>query len=327
MIRSELKQKLAEYLLLNAPALANPSLSQGKASIALSLGIYGKGILNEGLVDEAGNLIMEVLLSPNNDYSFFSGWAGIGWGVATMIGNKLIEADYIDIMGPQHKHIISVITKLASDSLQLNIPETIGLLYYLSAYAQLGYTSELCLQDKLLKQIERTLTLGWRGKYASPTRTQLILSPSSLFDYYIKYCIFSQIRPSLDVLEAYAELYTGGTIPSNYSSGIYLRHISNDIYRYEDVSYKNISIGRKVLKTAPTLPFSRVLPALISLQIAQYSDKELELYLLKRIGLGQDLLEDKLLSSIQKHFPCLNITTELAKLLLYTSGRGDLIIF
>ena len=318
-----LDKRIAQYLLLNIPAITDNTLVYGKSGIALALGLYGLASNDEYLITRSGDIITEVLISKIHTPSFALGWAGIGWCTLRMMEHQLIEADYADIMGDKHQTIISHINELKIDG-SLDVKSLVGLHQYFSACSKVFKDlTHSRIPEQLLASVEQILIQKLTSRANSTTSTILNADIVSSFECYLRYCIIAQIDISEDVLMGYNRLYSKGGTTSSYVIGVYLQSILCRKSDYLMLIEQNLQYGEQILRTMPILSFNVIYPILVAHRLSCQTNQVLEEYLLSHIGLSSPVDEEILLTKMRKEYSGNRLPVEIAKVLLYRYGRAE----
>lgn len=106
---TDIIQKLATYILLNAYSNNSSGLYNGRAGHSLALFEVSRFLHDEYLEDHAFELMQEALVCKSNDISFENGLSGIGYTLQYLIDNQFIDADFNIFFGDQQEKTHSII--------------------------------------------------------------------------------------------------------------------------------------------------------------------------------------------------------------------------
>lgn len=313
----DIASRLSDYLLLNAHCLSHSGLANGKAGVALAIGLLGKCADDEYLQGQCINILEEALLYKGKDLSFDDGWAGICRVLLILLKEGVLDADYLELVGEQHRAIKTTLQNLSSRQ-TLSPSLILGLIRMLSEYQTLYPSSEICTiisnsQEVLEARMQAALEL-WLSSSAS--KRIEVARASDLIEMlvqYLQYCKSFTYTPSQKILSRYEGCFHTGQLPSDLRLGLLLEEMG---YRGIAVE-EHLSFGCKQLEHPTTL--SNILEVLEILRKANLSDarRELMLSFEERIGVSRKFDESKLIRYLPMGEQRIGYASGIARLILY----------
>lgn len=97
-INEALIKKAAEHVMLNSCSVSSSGLFNGKAGMSLALFEVARFLEDEYIEDQALQTLQESLLTKTNDPGFENGLSGIGYVLLYLTKNKLVEADFDELL-------------------------------------------------------------------------------------------------------------------------------------------------------------------------------------------------------------------------------------
>ena len=245
MIQQEIIRKIAELIMQNAENTNSIGLYDGKAGLSLSLFIAAGYLQNEYIEDVAYKLFQESLIRKNNEISFESGLAGIGYVMLYLLENKYLEADFDEIFGIQCESIIRYFENI--EKVPARLIDSFQTVYFLSMLSNIKKEDDRI--SKIIKKFFEGMELFLAIQFQDFTDILYIKNKSDVlnkYEIYLKLVDYSGYTDfSRYLLEDYASLYRKRKIISSLEIGFYLSKITANytIDKYEDIINENINNG------------------------------------------------------------------------------------
>lgn len=313
----DIASRLSDYLLLNAHCLSHSGLANGKAGVALAIGLLGKCTDDEYLQEQCINILEEALLYKGKDLSFDDGWAGICWALLILLKEEVLDADYLELVGEPHRAIEATLQNLPSRQ-SLSPSLILGLIRMLSEYQTLYPSSEICtiINDsrEVLEARMQTILELWLSSSASK-RVEVVRASEliEMLVQYLQYCNGFPHTPNQKILSRYEGCFHTGQLPSDLRLGLLLERQG-----YRGVAVEpNLSLGRKQFEYPSTL--RNVLDVLEILRCINLSDerRELMLSLEESIGVSHKFDESKLIKHLKMGEQRVGYAYGIARLVTY----------
>lgn len=227
---------LADYVLLNAYSIKFAGLYSGKAGVSLSLFCLSHELEDSYMEDHAVELLEQSIVGVKDDISFENGQAGVGFLIAYLIENRLIDADFDDLFIDQYSGIISKLTSQDIDSDRfLIVLRSVCFLWQVNRIKPDPIHASL--MEKIFKACEKYLYDEF-GDFNNLSYNKSKVVMINIFTEYLRLVNFCRYEPySRALLSRFVELYRGGFIASQYSIGYSLGRLSSE---FSDVAKMNI---------------------------------------------------------------------------------------
>lgn len=215
--------KLAQTLLSEKQNLFNPSLYNGWSGYAVALFELSRRLEDEMLEDEAFLLIQKALVVRSDDYSFDTGYAGIGYALVHLIQEHFLDADFQELFGDKLEQTLHYFSDLEFRPMELLSNYKLPL--FLSSLSDIQNPRLNELSDKVFSGLELYLSLqfhDWRDvAYIGNHRFVL-----HVFRWYLLMILKEPQRiPSFYLLDSYCSLYLNNLVESSISVGVCLSQI------------------------------------------------------------------------------------------------------
>lgn len=315
-------KSLSDFLLLNAHSLPQSTLANGKAGVALALGLLGKALDDEYIQDQSVDILEEALLYKGQDLSFDDGWAGMCWVLIILLREELLEADYHELVGDKHQAIVRHLKAVRSRQ-SLDIKESLEQLILLEEYEHL-YPSTLpadlisstisVLEEELAKFLNTWCSLRADKRVRLMRASDLL----SLVSTYLKTVQRLHREPNQQIIRLLEGCYETRGLPHSYLLGLLLEQIP--MTRGTEIVLRNLKYG--VVQLNHPLYLREVLDVLIELRNTPltYDRQQLILSLEERIGITQELDESKLIKHLPSGILRVGYGYGISRLVLYLLG-------
>nr|WP_302830316.1 hypothetical protein [uncultured Bacteroides sp.] len=233
-INKKIVKKLADYVALNSCASNSSGLYNGKAGMSLALFEAANVLQCEYLEEQAFELLQETLLTRTQDISFENGLSGIGYALAYLINNRLVDADFDELFGEKMDVILD------ETAIQMERLRNGGNLHSLKQIYFLHYfDSAICTIDKF-QTIKGTLftlyadRLEHQLEEMDDSKSDCCLQKTGIMQYFKEYteiaahCIDMPV--SIDLLEHFAKQYQQGLWNNDFFIGHSLNRIAERVH-------------------------------------------------------------------------------------------------
>lgn len=316
-------KSLSDFLLLNAHSLPQSTLANGKAGVALALGLLGKALDDEYIQDQSVDILEEALLYKGQDLSFDDGWAGICWVLIVLLREELLDADYNELVEDKHQAIIKSLEVLQSRETlgikgrfeQLILLEEYELLYPSPSISPLLSNIVSTLEDEVAKLLNTWCSLRADKRVRLMRASDLL----SLVSTYLKTVQRVRRVPRQQIIGLLEACYESGGLPHSYLLGLLLEQTS--VASASELALRNLKYG--AIKLNQPLYLREILDVLIELRNTPltYERGQLIQPLETRIGIVQELDESKLINHLPNAFLRVGYGYGISRLVLYLIGR------
>jgi len=318
MPQKETIRKIAEKLLQDAGKATSTGLYNGKAGLSFALFITASYLQDEQIEDEAFNLLKESIVIRNQDLSFETGLAGIGYTLLCLIENKYLDANFDEIFGEQYEMIIKGFETI--EKYPMKLLNSLKVIYFLSKVNHIKREDNRT--GKIIQKIFEGLELFLIVQFQDFTDIHYINKKEKVLNIYKTYLQLvdysGYIYFSNSVLEDYAVLYRKGRIVSSLETGFYLRNIAtkHDISSYDDVIAENIKNGMNNIYVDMLSLKERIDLAKIVSSVKSKDDKEYDrLLYFENLRKGMEIKD--LLKMVDKKSYPLGYGAGLSRFLIY----------
>lgn len=229
-------EKLAQNLLFEKQYISSPSLYNGWAGYAVTLFEISRQLSNEKLEEEAFLLIQKALIVQLDDYSFDTGYAGIGYALMHLIQEHFLDADFQEIFGEKLNQTIHHFSDL--DFRPMELLSNYKLPLFLSSLPDIRNPNLKELSEKVFSGLELYLSLqfhDWRDVAYIGNRRFVL----HVFRWYLLMILKEPQRiPSFYLLDSYCSLYLNNQVESSISVGVFLSQIGE---RHNKSLYKEVA--------------------------------------------------------------------------------------
>jgi len=245
MPQKETIRKISEKLLQDVEKATSTGLYNGKAGLSFALFITASYLQDEQIEDEAFNLLKESIVIKNQDLSFETGLAGIGYTLLCLIENKYLDANFDEIFGEQYEMIIKGFETI--EKYPMKLLNSLKVIYFLSKVNHIKREDNRT--GKIIQKIFEGLELFLIIQFQDFTDIHYINKKADVLNIYkiylhlVDYSGYTHFSNS--VLEDYAALYRNGKIASSLETGFYLRNMAarQGMKIYDDIITDNINNG------------------------------------------------------------------------------------
>jgi hypothetical protein len=264
-------RKLTDFVMLNACSIDSSGFYNGKAGLSLCLFEVARLYNDDTIEESAFDLLQESLLSKTEQINFESGLSGIGFILAYLIENKLLDADYIEIFGEKTKMLLSELSNRSNkDGELLSVMSVLVFLIQIERFCDC-----IVIKKLMLKQLEESLQRLFAqiaDYHAHCVHTSII----ALFNFYLKMAYISEMPVNTSLIDVYCQLYHREYFVRNYATGFYLQSLQT---APQDVISNNMD---NAIKNAHTEAMP--LPEKISLSYLCYMSGQDEQSIKRRIN-------------------------------------------
>lgn len=218
-MKKEILYRFIDYIVLNAYSVNSLGLLNGKAGLALTLFEAARFLNDESLQ----KLILEslILMENRSDYSFESGWAGIGFTLLYLLNNDFLEGDFDELFEDRWRQMIGQLNRLESFS-----ANHLSLIHFLFAANKIKKEEQVTsLIDRILLDNAEKLKVYLLG-FNDVTSKMIKQEVKRFFLHYLKMIVeigaYSSFHP---VFDSYINVFNKGKIGSDFTIGFYLEQI------------------------------------------------------------------------------------------------------
>lgn len=266
--------------------------------------------------DQSISVFEEALLYNGRDLSFDDGWAGICWSLIVLLKERVVNADYMELVGGQHQSIINILQNLDTED-RFSLTPVFQLIRFLSEYQDL-FPSDIhsILKTSIELAETRLYSILRSWKSVSPHIRSKVARSSDLVDIIVRYlqcCELMASLPNQEVLSQYKDCYQTEQLPNDLRLGLLLERLDFDQKMIE----QNLSFGLLQMKQPTTL--RRTLDVLQILRHSEQSGerRRLLLSLENRLGVSQQLDTYRLIKYLPADVDKVSYAYGISRLVLY----------